>query len=279
MSRTAALILLVFLILCPIAVIAAWVIPRPKPAAGEIPIPVSGAESISGCGGMILPEMNSAYEQSIVEQTNEIRMQAGLSPLKRVNELNNSARYHSADLGTDNYFNHNTFDRKNGALHEVCDTWHRIESFYPAWLALAENIAAGQQTPQEAMHGWMNSKEHRDNILSDAYWEIGVGYYEGAGKYHYYWVQNFAKPLDRYPLVIEGEKARTNQRKVQVYLYGDWVTYRLRNDAENWSDWMSFKTISEWTLPETPGTHTVSAEMRQDSESASASDTIELINP
>jgi uncharacterized protein YkwD len=276
MSRTSYLVILALLFLCPSAVIAARVISPPNPGFPKTPIPVTGAEASTGCGGKITPATNNDFEQAIVEQTNQIRMKAGLSPLKRVDELNNSARYHAADMDMDNYFSHNTFDRKNDVTSEICDTWQRIGSFYPDWLALAENIAAGQKTPEQAMNGWMNSPEHRENILSDHYWEIGVGFSKGEGKYRYYWVQNFGRSQDRFPLVINGEQAKTSQRMVSIYMYGEWDSFRLKNDGGDWGDWQSFTTKFDWLLPETPGMHTVSAEMRGKLQNASASDSIEL---
>lgn len=63
------------------------------------------------------------------------------------------------------------------------------------WSACAENIAAGQQTPQKVVDSWMNSPGHRANILSDKYEYLGVGFYydkDGlGGGLQYYWTQNF----------------------------------------------------------------------------------------
>ena len=77
---------------------------------------------ISGCETQVFAVQNADYEQAIVEQTNEIRMQAGLPPLKRVENLNQAARFHANDMSHDNYFDHNTFNRKGRSLVEVCDT-------------------------------------------------------------------------------------------------------------------------------------------------------------
>ena len=64
----------------------------------------------------------------------------------------------------------------------------------PRWSYSAENIAAGNQTAQEVMDGWMNSPGHRANILSPDASFIGVGCYYLANDpqyYGYYWVQVF----------------------------------------------------------------------------------------
>ncbi len=53
-----------------------------------------------------------------------------------------------------------------------------------------ENIAAGQDDPQEVMTAWMNSEGHRSNILGN-FTAIGVGYASISGTP--YWVQMFIR--------------------------------------------------------------------------------------
>lgn len=238
-------------------------------------IPVTSEKPFVGCAGPIIKPINTTFEQAIIEQTNEIRMKNGLSPLKHNPQLDESARYHSADMSVNDYFDHNTLNRVNGQLSEVCDTWNRIETYYTNWQALAENIAAGQRTPEMAMNGWMNSPDHRHNILSDNYSEIGVGFYEGNGEYRYYWDQNFGARQNVYPLVVDGEKAITKTSKsVPVYIYGDFNRVRLRNDNGPWSDWITFSNDLHWDLPNTPGLHTVTAQMQGTNGNVTSSDTI-----
>lgn len=241
----------------------------------ETPIvPVTGASTFNGCAGPLIAPINPDYEQAVIEQTNAIRMQNGLPPLKKNPDLGNSARYHSADMSATDYFSHDTLNRKSGQLVDVCDTWSRIETYYTNWLALAENIAAGQRTPQEAMNGWMNSPDHRHNILSDAYSEIGVGFYQGNGEYRFYWDQNFGRRDGVFPIVLDGEKAKTITSTVPAYVYGEFTQMRLKNDNGSWSDWVPFKNNFSWTLPDTPGQHTVTAQMHGKDGNVTSSDTI-----
>ena len=54
---------------------------------------------------------------------------------------------------------------------------------------IGENIAYGQNSPEDVMNSWMNSSGHRANILNAEFEEIGVGcYVKGSRKY---WVQLF----------------------------------------------------------------------------------------
>lgn len=136
--------------------------------------PPPAAPDFSGCGGINQPVANADFEQQVVDIVNTERANRGLPPYKRVTALDEAARYHSADLGLDNYFSHDTYDRSGGSLIFVCDTWARIDTYYTG--ALGENIAGGYSTPQSVMNAWMNSTGHRNNILSTSSREIGVGY-------------------------------------------------------------------------------------------------------
>jgi uncharacterized protein YkwD len=65
-----------------------------------------------------------------------------------------------------------------------------MKNFGISYQAAAENIAAGQTTPQEVVQAWMNSPGHRANILNGNYTYIGVGYAKGGSQRHY-WTQMF----------------------------------------------------------------------------------------
>ena len=263
---------------CSPVTFATQVLQNASIVSGQQQIPVTSSRPFGSCGGAIIQATRPDFEQAIVEQTNQIRAQNGLPPLKLVEALSESARFHAADMSVNNYFDHNTLARVNGNLAEVCDTWNRIEAYYTNWQALAENIAAGQRTPQEAMNGWMNSPEHRRNILSPNYTEIGVGFYAGQGEYHYYWDQNFGNRNGEYPLIIDGEKAQTKTvQAVPIYIYGNFDQVRLSNDDGAWSNWMPFANNITWNLPDTPGVHQVTAEMRGKDGSAMSSDTIQVV--
>lgn len=268
--------LALILFTCPTVAVATRVFPIAIQMETPV-VPVTGANTtFSGCAGPLIAPINPDFEQAVIEQTNEVRMQNGLPPLKKNADLGNSARYHSADMSANDYFSHDTLNRKDGELVEACDTWARIEKYYTNWLALAENIAAGQRTPEQAMNGWMNSPDHKHNILSDSYSEIGVGFFQGSGEYRYYWDQNFGKRDGVFPLVLDGEKAKTSHVDVPVYIFGNFSEMRLRADDGSWSKWIPFENSFNYTLPDTPGLHTVTAQMRGKDGSVTSSDTITL---
>ncbi len=57
---------------------------------------------------------------------------------------------------------------------------------------VAENIAMGQNSPQEALNSWMNSSGHRANILNSGYTKIGVAAYRSSNGTTF-WCQQFAR--------------------------------------------------------------------------------------
>lgn len=267
--------ILFLMLLCPVAAASQQGVQKQQPQQQAL-IPITGVQNFSGCAGDPIPIVNDDYEQRVVELTNQERAKLGLSPLKRIDALNESARYHAADMNIDDYFSHDTYDRSNGSLQEVCNTWDRIEHFYTNWLALAENIAAGQRSPEMAMDGWMNSPDHYHNIMSSNYWEIGSGYFAGDATYRFYWVQNFGKKEGRYPMIIAGEQAKTEDRIVEVYIYGEWQEMRLKLNNGEWTSWQPFLTRFSWRLPKAAGDYTLVAELRSPSGQTTTSDTITL---
>ncbi len=235
----------------------------------------------TGCGGVNAPVVNAAYEQQIVDLVNSERANQNLPPLKRATELDQAARYHATDMGQDNYFDHDSYDRAGGNLVFACQWSSRVASFYPNWLSMAENIAAGYTSPQDAMNGWMNSSGHRANILSTSNWEIGVGYYEGGGSYYRYWVQDFGKRSNVYPLIINRDAAATSLQNVSIYIYGSgtWQEMRLKNDNGAWGNWQTFQSGFNWTIGNGAGNHSVTAELRIGGATATTSDTIYFNGP
>ena len=98
-----------------------------------------------------------------------------------------AARNHSKDMSSKNFFSHTG---SSGSTFV-----QRIEAAgYKPWLAVAENIAAGQTTALAVVNGWMASTGHCNNIMNGNYKHLGVGYYyNAAATYDHYWTQDFGK--------------------------------------------------------------------------------------
>ncbi len=160
----------------------------------EAPDPGAPVLQFSGCGGDVVSPQNKSYEQQVIDLVNQERTNRGLTPLKYSEGLTRAARYQAADMSQDNYFSHDTKDRVGGQLVKKCGPWDRIANYYSG--ANGENAAAGYSTPAAVMQAWMKSSGHKDNILNPSTRAIGVGFYQGSGDFHYYWVQDFGTQVD-----------------------------------------------------------------------------------
>lgn len=116
--------------------------------------------------------------------TNAERKKHGLDALTWNEQLAAVARAHSLDMAERGFFNHYDPDG--------ISPFDRIKAAGIKYTVAAENIAAGQPSPQKAVEGWMNSEGHRENILNPDLKEIGIGIARG-GEYGIYWTQTFAK--------------------------------------------------------------------------------------
>ncbi len=217
-----------------------------------------------GCTRTNTAPLNLEFEQRVVELVNIERVNAGLPPLKRNDQLDLAVRGHTRDLVEDDYFAHDTMDRVNGELTFVCGTFTRMNLYYTGWSTAGENLAAGYSTPEAVVQGWMSSSGHRANILNPKFKEIGVGYYQGAAKYTHYWGQDFGAKSDVYPVIINNEALQTNSPIISSYIYGKgvWAEMRLRTDSGEWSAWVPFQENVTWQLPPINGTHALAVELR-----------------
>src|SRR5215218_7604802 len=123
-------------------------------------------------------------EWAFVELLNAYRGELGLAPVTLNAELGAAAEYHSADMATNNYFDHYLFDGTDAGTN--------IQNFGYTGFPYAENIAAGMETAREVLTGWQNSPEHNATMTSPQYTEVGIGraYNEGT-HYGWYWTATY----------------------------------------------------------------------------------------
>ncbi len=98
-------------------------------------------------------------------RTNQARATAGLSALKLNPLLDNSATAKCTDMVVKNYWAHND---PSGV-----EPWHFIKEAGVPYTTAGENLAYGFNTTQDVFSGWMNSEEHKDNILNASYTDVG----------------------------------------------------------------------------------------------------------
>lgn len=140
----------------------------------------SGAENIASA--------DLGAELKVISLINKERRKQGMQPLEWDEALTRACRYHAYDLATQNYFNHDTYDRKNGKLVKVGGTFDRIKVFYNESLVNAENIAAGNATGEATYEQWFESKGHYDAMFDPDSKRVGIGvFFDENSPFGYYW--------------------------------------------------------------------------------------------
>ncbi|PLR98856.1 CAP domain-containing protein [Bacillus sp. T33-2] len=142
-----------------------------KPAPAPVKQPAQSAPAAS--------QQVSAYEQKVVQLTNEQRAKHGLPALKLDAQLSKVAKEKSLDMQRKGYFSHTS--PTYGSPFDM------MKKFGITYRAAGENIAKGQRSPEEVVNAWMNSDGHRKNILNSSYTHIGVGHVAQGN----YWTQMF----------------------------------------------------------------------------------------
>jgi uncharacterized protein YkwD len=114
----------------------------------------------------------SPLESGVLADVNAIRAQHHLVPLRLSVQLSDAARQHTQEMGADGYFAHNSVD---GSAF-----WKRVQRFYASarfgYWSVGENLlwSSPDVSPESALNMWMGSPEHRANLLSPRWREIGV---------------------------------------------------------------------------------------------------------
>lgn len=132
-----------------------------------------------------------ALIRGLVEAVNRERVEHGVSALEVDPTLMKLADFYACRLIEGGFFSHE--DPFDGSTLDV-----RAVNFGYAFLKIGENLATGQQTPEQAVADWMRSPAHRANILDPSFTQIGVAVREG-GPLGRYWVQEFGRPITAGP--------------------------------------------------------------------------------
>jgi uncharacterized protein YkwD len=121
----------------------------------------------------------------VIDLVNAERASSGLAPLAFNEKLTVSAQGYAEAMAKGNFFAHTAPDGSTMV--------NRAEAAgYSAWTFLAENLGAGQRSPESVVAAWMKSPGHRANILSPDASEVGVGHAYGDGtRYGHYWALEF----------------------------------------------------------------------------------------
>ncbi|MFH0905281.1 MAG: CAP domain-containing protein, partial [bacterium] len=127
-------------------------------------------------------------EQAIIEETNQIRVQAGLPALVMDNRLMTSAARKAADMANQGYFSHANPQGQRMAY------W--INGAGYTYALAGENIAKGYHSLNRLIDAWAASLSHLKNMVEPKFTQMGVGM--ATGRYEdqetTFVVQHFGAP-------------------------------------------------------------------------------------
>jgi uncharacterized protein YkwD len=115
----------------------------------------------------------SEYADSLLCVVNETRNEWGRDPLTPQRNLRRAAAWQADDMTANDYFSHISSD--GDSLADRLDHANFIPSS-DRWEA-GENLAAGRAdrgTPAAIVSGWMQSRDHRLNLLDPAFTLVGI---------------------------------------------------------------------------------------------------------
>ena len=129
----------------------------------------------------------AAMEREVVQRINDIRREQGLPALEVDQELAGIARDYSCRMARQDFFSHTGPD--GGTVAD------RVRQAGKEYRLVGENIARNtnaREPAEAAVQGWMDSAQHRENILRRGVTETGVGICRDGARY--YFTQVFMQP-------------------------------------------------------------------------------------
>jgi uncharacterized protein YkwD len=114
-------------------------------------------------------------EKQMLDLHKQTRTDKGLPPLCMNTTLTEAARVHSQEMLNKSYLSHDSFNGQN--LETRLAHFGYTFSGYSSW-KYGENISWGPSymgEPENRFDTWMNSDDHKGNILNKDYREIGIG--------------------------------------------------------------------------------------------------------
>lgn len=148
-------------------------------------LPFAAAAADLPAARVDLPKAADPAVRELTDAINAVRLVENRPLLRTSPRLMAAATAHAADMAERGYFAHETPDGR-----DLSDRLIRVG--YPYALAM-ETIAAGERDPNLVLARWLDSPEHKRNLLSWNVRDIGVAhiYYPSdpaLPRYRHYWV-------------------------------------------------------------------------------------------
>ena len=126
-------------------------------------------------GARVLGYATTVSGDALLKSTNDYRSRSNLSPLHDNPALDRAAQAKADTMIAQNYWSHIAPDGTT--------PWSYFQKANYKYSAAGENLAYGFATSDQVVTAWMNSPEHRDNVLGN-YQDVGFGFANGEDYQH-----------------------------------------------------------------------------------------------
>ena len=121
--------------------------------------------------GSVLGGHSSVTARALLDETNQQRAEDGLAPLKLNDMLSTAATLKARNMLSEQYWAHESPQGET--------PWHWFEEAGYTYTYAGENLAKGFSSTEDVIQAWMNSPEHRQNILDRQYQDVGFAVIPG----------------------------------------------------------------------------------------------------
>lgn len=120
----------------------------------------------------VLGEKTNLTQTALLSATNDSRQNNHALPLAYDNQLQQAAQRKAEDMAQKDYWSHATPDGQQ--------PWNFVTDSGYQYQAAGENLAYGFTSAETVMTAWMQSPDHRANVLSDNFSQVGFGVAQSA---------------------------------------------------------------------------------------------------
>lgn len=123
--------------------------------------------SLKPLDSRVLSYAVNVSSDSLLQATNQQRTKRNLNALTTNAQLTRAAQAKAEDMAALDYWSHTTPDGE--------EPWYFIQKAGYTYSKAAENLAYGFDSSTDTITGWMNSAEHRANLLDSQLRDVGFG--------------------------------------------------------------------------------------------------------
>ena len=122
--------------------------------------------------GSVLGQSTEIIAGQLLEATNQERRAYGESPLRVSTQLSNAAAMKADDMFAQQYWAH--------VAPDGTTPWQWFDRIGYDYSSAGENLAKGFHSSAGVVTAWMNSDDHKDNVLNTSYSEVGFAIRSGV---------------------------------------------------------------------------------------------------